>query len=366
MKIVGSPYLEWLKELQFPKINIGSSGMHYFGVLSDLGIEPENLRIADISPYGLPKLKAVLSHRYRVPEDNILTGIGTTGCNYLIFASMFNPGDEVLVETPVYDVLPGALNSLGVETVDLPRRFVNRYQIDIDELQSLFTHRTKAVLITNLHNPSGVRIPDETLINLAQVVASHNCYLIVDEIYLEFYFGKGQKTAFMLGDNIITTSSLTKAFGLGGLRTGWSFAPQDIVQEVQKILNVIISVTPHITEYIAYRFLSNEELLKSLAQKPLEYIEANLPLVESFIDSRPELKWVKPDGGISGFPQTKSTETVERLNQILFEEFETMIIPGKFFGAPEGFRLSYGLDTDMLKTGLNNIEQVLNRLSSQS
>lgn len=338
------------------------SGMHFPGAVSDLGIESNELIVSANNPYGQPGLKSALSRRYGVPEKNILLNIGVTGVNYLLFAAMFNHGDEVLVETPVYDVLPGALRSQGITVVDLPRRWENGYQIDEDDVKKLLTDKTGAVLITNLHNPSGARIPARSLISLASLLEERGCLLIVDEIYLEFYFGKGAKTAFLLGDNIITTSGLTKAFGLGGLRAGWGFAPENIVKQGEKMFNVMTSMTPDITEYIAYRVVSDDGLFNSFAKEPIELMNANLSLVDEFIGSHSELSWIKPDGGVNCFPRTVSAEKTERLFRVLWDEYDTLIIPGRFFGDTAGFRLGYGIAAETLREGLENMGKALESL----
>lgn len=362
MKVTGSPYMEWIKDLEMPRVNLAFSGMHFNGTAADLGLKAEKMALSDFSPYGLPDLKSALNRRYGVPEKNILLNIGTSGCNYLLFSTMFEPGDEVLVETPVYDIIPNALKQLGFKVVDLPRRFENGYLIDEDELENLMGENCKAVVLTNLHNPSGVLLTDEHIKSLSRICKRRGCWLIIDEIYLEFYFGKGPGTAFHQSDNIIVTSGLNKAFGLGGLRAGWCFAPEDIVAGMLKLYNLMGNMNPYITEYIAFRVLADDEIYGKFAETPMRLMEENIPLVEDFIDSRPDLEWVKPDWGISCFPRAESVERSEAIYRLLLEEYETFVIPGRFFFDPGCFRLSYGIEREMLIEGLENIGKALDRV----
>ena len=357
-----SAYLEWIKALEFPKYNLGMSGMYYTGTVKDLGIEAGNLQINTLGKYGSEAFREALSNRYGVPEGNILICIGTSGVNYLLFKSLFSAGDEVLIETPVYDPLPAALQAVGARPVFLPRDPAQGYQFDESLILKLLTVKTKGLVLTNLHNPTGVMISADKLKSLADLLGQRGCYLIVDEVYLEFYFGKGPETAFHLADNIITTSSLTKAFGLGGLRAGWSFAPVKAVEKARSLYNLIVGSGPGITEYIASRIVSDEFLYRKFADKAEKLIEMNLPLVEDFIVSRSELSWVKPDGGITCFPLLESSEKVEILQRTLYDDYETLIMPGRFFSAPMGFRLSYGIEPEMLKQGLKNIGMALDML----
>jgi aspartate/methionine/tyrosine aminotransferase len=358
----GSPYMEWIKEVEFPRISFARSGMGFSGKIAELGLTIEELSIAQTSSYGSQELKSALKSRFGVPENNIFLNMGTSGANFVIFSALFRAGDEVLVESPVYDPLPEALRLLGIQVKCAPRRFENGFQFEESEIDKLFTRNTKALVITNLHNPSGVLVPPAGITSLASIAKKHNAYLIVDEIYLEFYFEKRPKTAFLLDDNIIVTSSLTKSCGFGGLRMGWGFCPEEIVLRAQKIYNLIAVENPPLTEYITFKFLTNNKVFNKFADKVTKVISKNLPLVESFIQSRSDIEWMKPTNGIICFPMLKSGDTVEKLFNKLYNEYQTLITPGRFFYEPRGFRLGYGLDTAKLREGLNNIAEALNTI----
>ena len=359
---IRSPYLEWIKALEFPQYNIGMSGMYYTGTAADLGIDSSDLPVNARGMYGLESFIDALSGRYNIPVENIFVSQGTSSVNYQIFKALFVPGDEALIETPVYDPLPAAIQAVGARPVFLPRVFEDNFQIREEVVQKLLSPKTKALLVTNLHNPSGILIPDEKLQSLARLLGNSGSYLIVDEVYLEFYFGK-KNTYFHLAENIITTSSLTKAFGLGGLRAGWSFAPAAVVEKARRIYNLVVGSGPGITEYIASKIISDDALYNRFADIAEEIIAINLPIVEEFIESRRELKWVKPDGGIVCFPYLENSEMVDNLYNILYRELDTLIMPGKFFSAPPAFRLGFGIPSDILRKGLKNLGTVLDSIS---
>ena len=354
-----SAYLEWIKALEFPQYNLGMSGMYYTGTVKDLGLDPADLPVNTPGMYGTESFRDALSGKYGVPPENIVISIGTSGINYLLFKTIFEPGDEVLVETPVYDPIPAAVQAVGARPIFLPRDPGNGYQFDESLILKLLSVKTKGLILTNLHNPTGVMISEENLKSLAGLLNQRGCYLIVDEIYIEFFFGKDHGTAFHLADNIITTSSLTKAFGLGGLRAGWSFAPVKAVDKAHGLYNIMVGSGPGITEQIASKIVSDENLYRRFADGTTKLIKENLPLVEEFVESRPEMTWVKPDGGITCFPVMDSSTKVEILHQILLKDYQTLIMPGKFFSSPMGFRLSYGIPQDILVKGLKNIGMAL-------
>ncbi len=362
MRDFESPYLKWIKKVEMPRLNLGMSGLHYTGKFSDLDTSPGEEPVSVHHGYGLEEYLAALSLRYGVPQDNIVSSIGTSGANFLLFIALLSPGDEVIVETPVYDPLPNALKLSGAEVKYVPRRRENGWRIDLDEFQSLLSGETRMAVLTNLHNPSGVLIPDEDLRAMAQIMGELGGWLLVDEVYLEFYFGKGPKTSFLLADNILVTSSLTKAFGLGPLRAGWIFAPGAAANVLRDAFDLAVGTTPSFTEHIAARVLGEEALFESFAGAAEELMRENLPVVEEFVNSTAELDWVKPDGGVSAFLLTESSDKAEKLQRLLFEGYRTLVMPGRFFEYPRGFRLGYGIPGGILKEGLENIRRALREL----
>ena len=363
MNNYASPYISWLKNLPgMPGTNLGQSGMHSHATIADIGIDPKELPINEVGLYGLELFKTAISDNFNVPAKNILIGVGSSGLNFLLFSTLFDHGDKVLVETPVYDTIPFALMQVGAKVEYLPRRFENRFQIDMDDFRKMMSGGAKGVVLTDLHNPSSVKLAEESLIEMAQICKECDTWLIIDEIYLEFFFRSRPKSAFHLNDNVIITTSLTKAFGVGWLRAGFCFAPESVVNESQKVSNLLWNVSPTLTERIAAEILLNRELYDKFGSVPTRFIENNLPIVEEFIESRDDLEWVKPDGGISAFPRLDSAEKSEKLCETLIREFDTFVVPGRFFFDNRSFRLSYGIPTDMLKQGLENIGKVLDRL----
>ena len=363
MKNFDSHYISWLKTSDhMPKINLGQSGMHTPATLADIGLKPEELPLNEVGLYGLDRFKSAIAGIYNVPEKNLVIGVGASGLNFLIFSTLFDHDDKVLVESPVYDTIPFALKQLGMQVEYLPRRFENGFRIDTDEFKSLMKNDIKAVVLTDLHNPSSMKLDEDSIVSIAAICKERNAWLIIDEIYLEFFFRNRPKSAFHISDNVIVTTSLTKAFGVGWLRAGFCFAPEQVVSEAQKVGNLMWNVSPSITEHIAAEILTRPEIYDKLSAIPTRLIETNLPIVTEFIESRDDIEWVKPDGGISSFPRLESASKSKKLYEILTNEFDTFIVPGKFFFDDRSFRMSFGIPTEMLKQGLENIDTVLNRL----
>ena len=150
-----------------------------------------------------------------------MTARGTSGANFLAFAALIEPGDEVLVERPTYEPLLAALGFLGARVRRFERRFENGYRLDLDEIRSLLTDQVRLVVLANPHNPSGVLLPPDEVAGLARIAAQAGAHLLVDEVYRDIWFDEAPPSHVHLGPNVLATSSLTKSYGLSGLRCGW-------------------------------------------------------------------------------------------------------------------------------------------------
>src|SRR5262249_6870524 len=142
---------------------------------------------------------------------------GTSFANWVAALALLDGsgfGAEVIVERPTYEPLLRIPQALGHRVRRLDRRFEDGYAVDLDRFASLVTTRTSVAIVTNLHNPSGARIPMATLRSMASLLARVNGYLFVDEVYLECLFGACAESCVHAGPNVVVTNSLTKAYGL--------------------------------------------------------------------------------------------------------------------------------------------------------
>jgi len=178
--------------------------------------------------------------------------------------------------------------------------------------------------------------------------------VLVDEIYLEFLERK--ETSFCLADNVIVASSLTKAYGLGGLRCGWILAASFLTEKMRRFMDHDNVEGVFIGEQISATIFSR---LDSVRAKNSPIIEKNLALVRDFIRRENKLRWVEPAHGIACFPRIEARLDGSQLARLLLERYETLVVPGHFFEEPKHFRLSYGVPRPVLEQGLENIGSVL-------
>ena len=157
-----SPYMEWAKLHSAARFNLATSGVANFP-LSELGVTIDQLEINGPSIYGYEPLLQAIARRYRVAQECVVSAVGTSLANYLALAATTEPGDEILVEQPTYELILSTARYLGLEIKRFPRRAENNFAIDPADVERNITPRTRVIAICNLHNPSGALAPDATL-----------------------------------------------------------------------------------------------------------------------------------------------------------------------------------------------------------
>ena len=171
--------MTWAKYHAGAKYNLANSGI--LGCdLNDLTITLDDVAVNGANHEGYAPLKEMIATRYDVAPENIVTSQGTSMANFLAMATIIERGDEVLIEQPTYDPFLGAAEYLGANVKRFARKFENDFQLDLDELKSLITPKTKLIVISNPHNPSGVNIDSNTLAQLGELATGVGAYILVD------------------------------------------------------------------------------------------------------------------------------------------------------------------------------------------
>ena len=214
-----SPYIASAKLAPAARFDLSSSGVPPVE-LAELQAEVDGMQLRSRGPYGDPRLIEMIAERAGVAPECVVLTVGTSLANHLVMAALFDPGDEVLIEQPTYDPLLHTARLLGAKVRRLQRREVDGFSINPDDVSALLKVRTRLIALCNLHNPTSARLSDELLRSIGEVAARAGTCVLVDEVYREAVWGEEKKHALSLGENLVVTSSLTKAFGLGGLRCG--------------------------------------------------------------------------------------------------------------------------------------------------
>jgi aspartate/methionine/tyrosine aminotransferase len=252
----------------------------------------------------------------------------------------------------------------------IPRRFHDDYALDPDLVARALTDRTRLIIMTNLHNPSGVRASDDALAGVGRLAERIGAHVLVDEVYLESSFATVRlsdprtlgpsdlRPSASLSDRFISTSSLTKSYGLAGLRCGWALASPDVAERVRRGRDIVDGTGVFPAERMSVVAF---EHLDRLAARALSILEPNFALVRRFLDGRRELEYVRPAGGTVVFPRLRGQANADAFVDRLLREEEVGVVPGRFFQAPAHFRLAFGGPRETLQCGLEGIGRMLDR-----
>lgn len=355
-EVLSSAYMNWAKTRSAAKFNLATSGMPNLSI-RDLRVSLGDLEITD-GGYGYAPLVERIGKRYRVATDSIVTAAGTTFANHLALAALIRPGDEVLFESPAYEPMLATTRYLGAGVKRFTRRFADGFRVSAEEVEKRVTPNTRLIVLTNLHNPSCALTEDATLKQIGEIARRVGARVLVDEVYIETLFEASPRTAFHLGNEFVITSSLTKAFGLSGLRCGWIFAEPELARKMW-LLNDLFAATPvHAGERLSVVALDQ---IAELAQRAKTLLDHNRRLLNDFLDTREELETVRPEFGTVMFPRVRSGDA-DQLCRLLREQYETSVVPGRFFELPGHFRVGIAVSSDVLEEGLARLGQALRQV----
>ncbi|MGH9741727.1 MAG: pyridoxal phosphate-dependent aminotransferase [Candidatus Acidiferrum sp.] len=357
-----SLYMEWAKTHSHARFTLATSGV--MGVpLAEFPFELEEFDVTAPGGYGYEPLQERLARHNNVPVECVVAAAGTSMANHLAMAAVLDPGDEVLIEQPAYGPLLDVAEYLGARVRRVPRRFEAGFALDLEEIERVITRETRLIVLSNLHNPSGALTPAATMHALGEIARRAGARILVDEVYLEVLFDQSAPFCFAIGQSLgspdenpfIVTSSLTKVYGLSGLRCGWVLAAPELAKRMWLLNDLYGAVAAHPAERMSVMAFDH---LEQFRERTRSLLAANRALVDSFLDSRADLECFRPRAGTVVFPRLLAGEP-ESFFQLLREKYETTVVPGRFFEMPQHFRIGMGGDTDELSSGLERLSAAL-------
>lgn len=357
-----SEFMEWAKTRSEARFNLATSGIMNVP-FTEFPLRLEELGVTGSDGYGYKPLQQRIARHAGVPEECVVTAAGTSMANHLAMAAVLEPGDEVLIEQPAYGPLLDVANYLGVHAKRISRKFETGFAIEPDKIDKAITGKTRLIVLSNLHNPSGALIPKETLRAIGEIAQRANVHVLVDEVYLGMLFDNGASFSFPIGQTLsdsdinpfIVTNSLTKLHGLSGLRCGWVLASPDLARRMWMLNDLFGVNAPHPAERMSVVAFDHLERFRERARKLLE---TNRPLLDAFLNSRSDLECFRPPAGTVAFPRLTRGDP-EKFLKLLREKYETSVVPGNFFEMPQHFRMGIGGDTASLRAGLERLSAAL-------
>src|SRR6476620_408264 len=338
-----SDYMHWSKTQSRARFNLATSGVAPFP-FRELPIDLNELEINGDDSYGYAPLQQAIAAHHGVDPDCVVESAGTSMANHLAMAAIIDPGDEVLIEHPAYGPILDIAQYLGANVKRFRRVEENGWAIDPHEVRRCITPKTRLIVITNLHNPTSAFTPEPVLYEIADIARSVGALVLVDEVYLDAVYDDTPRTSFCLGPDFVVTSSLTKIYGVSGLRCGWILAQAELAWKMRR-LNDLYSATPvHPSELLSVAAFKNLELLRERARR---IVEADRKLLREFLKQQPALSAIHTEWGTTSFPRLLSGNADAFLKR-LRSHFDTSAVPGRFCERPDHFRIGMGMNTEMV------------------
>ena len=350
-----SPYMSFAKLQTGARYNLASSGVADCS-LQDLGATMDDLALHGPNAYGYTKLVARIAERLGIDPACVVTTAGCSFANHLAMAAVLSPADEVVLEAPAYELLYAALGYLQVRVKRFSRSAEHGFGIDAAAVSGTITPGTRLVVVTNLHNPTGALAPDAVVQEVARQAAKVGAVVLVDEVYLELMFRDGNAfTSFRENGNIMVTSSLTKAYGLSGLRCGWILAPAALAKRMWALNDLYSATPPHMMECMSVVAFDRLESLRTRANT---MIDANRAAYREILGNHPRLQQEVLGQGTTVFPRVRDGDG-DVLFDVLKMHYETSVVPGRFFGCPDRVRIGLAGDVAAARIGYERLAEAL-------
>lgn len=308
---------------------------------------------------GNPFVRDMLAERYAVDREQVLCTTGATGGLSLIYRAFVKPGDHVLIETPGFDLF-GYLAEASGAAIDHFQRSGTRFAIDVAEIEARLRPNTRLVVLSDLHNPSGMLVPQTVLRALAELAERRGFLLVVDEVYGDYAATERRPAAAAaLSPAVISLSSLTKIYGLGVLRCGWIVGAPQVIETLRRLNGRIEFGISTLSHAVAAHVMSNAAVF---AQHSRSYVERCRPRFQAWFETMVAeglMGGELPDDGCICFPSLPGIADSRAFSEWLIARSGVIVAPGEYFGAPGHVRIGFCQEDDKLDAGLRGLEEGL-------
>jgi len=294
------------------------------------------------------------------PEDVLLT-IGAAGALFIIATTLLEKDDEIVVVRPNYATNIETPRAIGAKVRCIDLRFEEDFALNLDNVSQAIGPRTRYISVTYPHNPTGVCLNGDQLEALVRLAGNRGVRLLVDETYRDMVFGEQPPLAASASPNVISVSSLSKTYGLPGLRTGWIVCRDaQLMQRFLAAKEQIHICGPVLDEELAYHyFLHKSEYYGRIKAD----ISEKFGVVQTWMRQQDDFEWVEPKGGCVCFPRVRRPEglDMDKFYRVLLEKHGTYVGPGHWFEMPKHYmRIGFGWPTQaQLKEGLEALTKAL-------
>jgi aspartate/methionine/tyrosine aminotransferase len=326
---------------------------------------------------GLPALRKAVAEKtlrdsgYEVTPEQVLITNGGKQAVYQAFATLLDPGDEVLLPAPYWTTYPEAVALAGGISVPVVADENAGYLVTLEQLEAARTPRTKVLLFCSPSNPTGAIYPPEQVAAIGRWAADNDVWVITDEIYEHLVYGDAQHVSMPvvapeIADRCIVVNGVAKTYAMTGWRVGWMIGPKDVIKAATNLQSHLTSNVCNVAQQAALTAVTGS--LDAVREMGAAFDRRRRKIVE-LLDAIPGVSCPTPDGAFYVYPSVtgligKSFDGVRpassgELATLILEKAEVAVVPGEAFGTPGYFRLSYALSDDDLVTGVTRMAEFL-------
>ncbi|XVQ87129.1 pyridoxal phosphate-dependent aminotransferase [Microbispora siamensis] len=326
---------------------------------------------------GLPELKQAIADKtlrdsgFQVEAAQVLVTNGGKQAVYEAFATLLDPGDEVLVVAPYWTTYPEAIKLAGGVQVDVVTDETTGYLASVEQLEEKLTDRTKVLLFVSPSNPTGAVYSPAQVEEIGRWALDKGLWVVTDEIYEHLVYGETEFSSIAtavpeLRDRVVVLNGVAKTYAMTGWRVGWLIGPSDVVKAATNLQSHATSNVSNVAQAAALAAVSGD--LSAVAQMRAAFDRRRQTMVR-MLNEIPGVVCPEPFGAFYAYPSIKALlgkeirgkrpQTSAELAELILEEAEVALVPGEAFGTPGYFRLSYALGDDDLVEGVSRVAKLL-------
>jgi aspartate aminotransferase len=336
--------------------------------------DPRNHRYTPTA--GLPELREAIAvktlrdSQLSVDAAQVLVTNGGKHAVYEAFATLLDPGDEVVLPAPYWTTYPEVIKLAGGVPVEVPTGESHGYLATVDQLDAVVTDRTKILLFCSPSNPTGAVYPPEQIAEIGRWAAARGLWVVTDEIYEHLVYGDARFASIPvevpeLVDRCVVLNGVAKTYAMTGWRVGWMIGPVDVIKAATNLQSHATSNVSNVAQRAALAAVSGD---LSAAAEMRGAFDRRRRMIVSMLNEIPGVTCPEPLGAFYAYPSVKAllgreingrtaTSSVE-LAEIILDEAEVAVVPGEAFGTPGYLRLSYALSDSDLVEGITRLQKL--------
>lgn len=362
MKMPIAKLEHWMRDYYFDsELDLGSSGVYPYSfkeVCEVTGLDMaalEEVVFADSQTVGCLPLRQSIADRYGGGDaKNVMIANGSNEALFHILSTLVETGDEVIALDPIYHALDAVPIAKNCRILRWELENNSNFEASLEALESIASAETKAIMVNFPHNPTGVTINQEQQTQLIELARKFDAYLVWDAAFDELVDGPALPNPFLKYDKAISVGTLSKCFGMPGLRVGWCFANSEVIQKCNDLRDYTTLYVSPLVELVATKVIENADVF--ISKRRLEVVENYKVLKRWVEENKGIVSWSDPKGGCCCLIKIKGVEYMQEFCKELADMHSVMLVPGDVFELPEYARLGYGETASKFSQGLKSLD----------